>query len=82
MECPHCNEPLSSFQCSACGKEVPENSLFCLFCGNSLDPPDSEPGPDEDDFEASDFDNRELCPDGTCTGIIENRRCTECGKSL
>jgi hypothetical protein len=33
---------------------------------------------DEDD--AFDIENRVLCPDGTCTGIIVNGRCIECGK--
>jgi len=28
-----------------------------------------------------DFDNRVLCPDGTCTGIIVDGRCSECGKA-
>jgi glutamate dehydrogenase/leucine dehydrogenase len=25
-------------------------------------------------------DDRILCPDGTCTGIIEDGRCSECGR--
>ena len=31
----------------------------------------------QEDF---DLENRVLCPDGTCTGIIINGKCTECGK--
>jgi hypothetical protein len=27
-----------------------------------------------------DWDNRVLCSDGTCTGIIVDGKCTECGK--
>jgi hypothetical protein len=32
---------------------------------------------DQEDF---DLEDRILCPDGTCTGIIVNGKCTECGK--
>ncbi|MFO7783794.1 MAG: hypothetical protein ACQET7_03810 [Thermodesulfobacteriota bacterium] len=89
MECPHCKEKLPSITCPACNEEIPGNSVYCLFCGMRLD---GESEPDsfeedtfkddsfEDDTEGPDFDNRVLCPDGTCTGIIENGRCTECGK--
>jgi hypothetical protein len=33
-----------------------------------------------DQDEAFDLDDRTLCPDGTCTGIIVDGKCTECGK--
>ena len=26
-----------------------------------------------------DFDSRELCPDGNCTGVVEDGRCKLCG---
>ena len=32
---------------------------------------------EEDGF---DLDNRVLCPDGNCTGIIIDGKCIECGK--
>jgi hypothetical protein len=28
-----------------------------------------------------DLESRVLCPDGTCTGIIINGKCTECGEA-
>jgi hypothetical protein len=31
--------------------------------------------------EEFDLDDRVLCPDGTCTGIMINGKCSECGKS-
>ena len=34
---------------------------------------------DEDD--ELDLENRVLCPDGTCTGIVVGGRCTVCGRS-
>ena len=38
----------------------------------------------EDSFEDDngfDLGDRVLCPDGTCTGIIVDGRCSECGKT-
>jgi hypothetical protein len=35
----------------------------------------------DSDDEDIDFDNRVLCPDGTCTGIMVDGRCSECGKA-
>jgi hypothetical protein len=29
-----------------------------------------------------DLENRVLCPDGTCTGIIIDGKCIECGKKI
>ena len=78
MECPHCGESLPSKTCPDCRENVPEDSRYCMMCGS----PFEEEGQtfSEDDAEGLDLDNRVLCPDGTCTGIIENGRCTECGK--
>ncbi len=78
MECPHCGESLPSKTCPDCGEEVPENSLYCLVCGVPFDEED-QPAV-EDDESGLDFESRVLCPDGACTGIIENGRCTECGR--
>jgi hypothetical protein len=78
MECPHCGETLPSKTCPDCGEDVPENSLYCLACGVPLDEEDRPAV--EDDESGLDFDNRVLCPDGACTGIMENGRCTECGR--
>ena len=49
-----------------------------MACGSSLEETSSMEG-DEEGF---DLDNRVLCPDGTCTGIIVDGRCTECGKRI
>jgi hypothetical protein len=46
-----------------------------MACGASLRiGGDSTP----EDYDELDFENRVLCPDGTCTGIIVNGRCTVC----
>jgi hypothetical protein len=48
-----------------------------MECGASLNFQSSEPMDDDDAYS---LENRILCPDGTCTGIIVNGKCTECGK--
>ena len=35
-----------------------------------------------EDDNGLEFEDRVLCSDGTCTGIIVNGKCTECGKAL
>jgi len=55
-----------------------------MACGISLKesvPPVSRDESFLDDEADIDFDDRELCPDGTCTGIMVDGRCSECGKA-
>jgi hypothetical protein len=47
-----------------------------MICGAEFE----EDQLDQDDD--LDMENRILCPDGTCTGIIVDGRCTECGASV
>jgi hypothetical protein len=35
-----------------------------------------------DDDSEFDLDDRVLCPDGSCTGIIIDGRCSECGRTV
>lgn len=79
MHCPHCQKEIEGKTCPECSQTVPQESRFCMFCGVSLDETRIESDIEEDPF---DFDNRILCPDGTCTGIIVEGKCTECGKSF
>jgi len=57
---------------------VPAESRFCMGCGASMEEK-TESGSEE---EAFDMESRVLCPDGTCTGIIVDGKCIECGKPL
>ena len=50
-----------------------------MDCGAKLKERSEEVVQDYGDF---DPENRVLCPDGTCTGIIINGRCIECGKTF
>jgi len=49
-----------------------------MQCGTYLEDA-AEDTPEQD--EGFDMDNRILCPDGSCTGIIIDGKCTECGKT-
>ena len=84
MKCPFCEKELPGVECQYCGAISPEEANYCIDCGRLLqrdeagaDFEDISPDTDNDAF---DLENRILCPDGTCTGIIVNGKCTECGK--
>jgi RNA polymerase subunit RPABC4/transcription elongation factor Spt4 len=77
LKCPHCDKEIEGKACPTCGTAVPEESRYCLQCGASLKNPSAAAAVPGDEF---DPDSRVLCPDGNCTGIIENGKCTECGK--
>ncbi|MDI6727121.1 MAG: hypothetical protein QMD32_09135 [Smithellaceae bacterium] len=63
--------------CPKCEKTIPEESRYCLHCGVYL-LGESAPNPSPDDADP-DWDNRVLCSDGNCTGIIVDGKCTTCG---
>jgi hypothetical protein len=77
MECPHCHKEIAGKPCAACGAQVPEGGHYCMYCGATLS---EEPRGRKDPEESFDLDDRILCPDGTCTGMIVDGKCSECGK--
>lgn len=79
MECPHCHEEIPGKACPECGGTTPDESQYCIQCGAYLEEFEGGMG-DSDD--GSDFEDRVLCSDGTCTGIIIDGKCSECGKPL
>ena len=83
MRCPHCDEEIQGPVCPQCGAMAPEGANYCMECGSALEEPEEIPVSDDDDMDDDlDLDNRILCPDGTCTGIIVNGKCVECGKKI
>lgn len=79
MECPHCQMEIAGRRCTACGAELPLEARYCMQCGILLEEADPvETAADRD--EGLDLENRILCPDGTCTGIIVHGKCSECGR--
>jgi len=77
MECPHCHKEIVGKPCPACGAHVPEEGRYCMKCGTFFGEENPERADQEDSFDPED---RILCPDGTCTGIIVDGKCSECGK--
>jgi hypothetical protein len=77
MECPHCSKEIPGTPCPQCQAVNPEDANYCMTCGAQMDQGVSA----ADAGDIFDPEERTLCPDGTCTGIIEHGRCTECGKA-
>ncbi len=78
-------------KCKECGKEMDAEDAPMLEAANEAaaeageeeeeDGDDREDEPDEDDDEPPGMDDRELCPDGACIGIIgPDGKCKECGR--
>ena len=78
MKCPNCEEEIPGIPCPECGETAPEGANYCMECGSSLGREETDDQGDENGF---DLEDRVLCPDGTCTGIIVDGKCTDCGKS-
>ena len=79
MECPNCHEKIPGRDCPHCETLIPLESTYCMNCGAHIVESDAEDSVGQDD--EFDFENRVLCPDGTCTGIIIDGKCIECGRS-
>jgi DNA-directed RNA polymerase subunit RPC12/RpoP len=80
LKCPYCNKEIPGSACPQCGFPTPEGANYCIECGTNLHQVEVEDSTtDENEL---DFENRVLCPDGTCTGIIVDGKCTECGKEV
>ncbi len=84
MKCPHCEKELFESPCPECGESVPEGANYCMACGAPLAEGLAHVAEQDgflDDSDEFDLENRVLCPDGACTGIIVNGKCTECGRA-
>jgi hypothetical protein len=78
IKCSECNHEIESVDCPGCGESTPVEGIFCINCGYKLK--DDAAGLTDEDVDGLDLDDRILCPDGACTGIIIDGKCCECGK--
>ena len=78
MECPFCHQKIPGRECPKCGSDIPSESRYCMKCGADTGFEEAAVKC-EDEF---DLENRVLCPDGACTGIIIDGRCIECGRTF
>jgi len=76
MKCPSCDQEIPGVVCPDCREQSPESARYCMMCGAPL----LRGAVDNAEAGDIDLDDRILCPDGTCTGIIVDGKCTECGK--
>ena len=77
MKCPNCEEEIPGSPSPECGATAPDGANYCMECGSSLVREEAGSLDNESGF---DLEDRALCPDGTCTGIIVDGKCTDCGK--
>ncbi|UCG14283.1 MAG: hypothetical protein JSU72_07430 [Deltaproteobacteria bacterium] len=86
LKCAHCGEVFGEETCSACQGSVPQGSRYCCWCGENLSGSEEihragEWTGTEDEDGPIDFENRILCSDGTCIGVIgPDGLCKECGQ--
>lgn len=78
IKCTECSKEIVGKECAGCGKDTPHESVFCMHCGEKVE---GDAGNILDENESDmDFKDRVLCFDGSCTGIIIDGKCCECGK--
>lgn len=77
MICEKCGSETETVKCIKCGEEIAKLGPYCYLCGAGL----SEKTATEAETDGADFENRILCSDGTCIGVInEQGVCKVCGK--
>jgi len=81
MKCPYCEKDFPGIKCGNCNKIVCQGA-YCMECGSKLGEIEGLEKTMQDEEDVFDIKNRVLCPDGTCTGIIVDGKCIECGKHV
>jgi len=77
MKCETCGKDTETVRCAKCESEVAKLGPFCYLCGAML----SQGTGRDVEAEGVDFEDRVLCSDGTCIGVInEQGICKVCGK--
>ena len=82
LTCETCGQILTSLECKKCqGHNLPD-AQYCCYCRASLTEEAPQKKPDKKSKgDTYDLDNRVLCSDESCIGIINERGvCTDCGQ--
>jgi len=75
MICEKCAGEIETILCKNCNAEILKLGPYCYICGNKF-----EKAVEKTDESSIDLENRILCSDGTCIGVVENGICKLCGK--
>lgn len=63
-------------ECPFCAEEIQDDAVKCRYCREWINTSQASTGQHEE------FQERQLCPDGACTGIIgPTGTCSECNRS-
>ncbi|MDR1922247.1 MAG: zinc ribbon domain-containing protein [Candidatus Adiutrix sp.] len=78
LECENCGHRPAGAPCEECHEAIPLWAKYCPYCGQAVKRADRP----EDGGDPFAIENRRLCPDGNCIGILgADGRCVVCGKS-
>jgi hypothetical protein len=84
LKCPSCQQELESRTCPECSKACPGDAKYCCYCGQIFPKDDAVRSSPAKKVKGDPFDleNRVLCADGLCIGVIDERGvCCECGRT-
>jgi hypothetical protein len=93
MKCPHCEQALTERSCPHCHAAIVDAGPYCSYCGGRVNTEAAAAEPIAegevaaavagDQMADPDWENRVLCSDGNCIGVIgPDGRCKVCGKPL
>ena len=77
MICEKCGSETGTVKCMKCNEAIIKLGPYCYLCGAEIHE-ETKIAAETGDV---DFDNRILCSDGTCIGVIDEQGvCKVCGK--
>ena len=79
--CQNCGTEIPFMECGECQGKNPVDAVFCCYCGEKFNKETSPVEPPEIGEDPYDLENRILCSDESCIGVInEQGVCSECGR--
>ncbi len=76
MICEKCAGEVETVLCKSCGGNIVKLGPFCYACGTKFEKEREE----AEEGAGINLEDRILCSDGTCIGVVENGVCKLCGK--